>query len=362
MKRFGFGCMRLPLKDGQIDMAEFTRMVDTFMEAGYTYFDTAHPYMKGLSEGALKKALTERYPRESFLLADKLSTHYFNTEEEIRPFFEEQLALCGVEYFDYYLMHAQTAVLYEKFRQCKAYEQALTLKTEGRIRHFGISFHDTPEVLRQILTEYPQIEFVQLQFNYLDYNDSAVQSRKCYELCCEYGKPVFVMKPVKGGVLSDLNDDCLQKLRVVTDQSASVFALRFASGFDNVKMVLSGMSTLEQMRENIAFMNDPVPFSDAEYSVAGDIAEAIRQKGYIRCTGCRYCVDGCPAHILIPDIFACYNGQKRSPGWSNQYYYSVMVSHGGKASDCIGCGQCENSCPQHLEIRSHLKEVASEFD
>ncbi len=206
-KNFGFGFMRLPMKDGEIDTEETKRMVDAFLDAGFNYFDTAHGYLKGKSETALRECLTSRYPRESYVLADKLTENYFKSESDIRPVFEEQLAACGVEYFDFYLMHAQGALNYPHFKACRAYETAFALKAEGKVRHVGISFHDRAEVLEQILTGYPEIEVVQIQFNYMDYDDPAVQSRKCYEVCVTHGKPVIVMEPVKGGNLVNLSDE-----------------------------------------------------------------------------------------------------------------------------------------------------------
>lgn len=209
-KNFGFGCMRLPMKGGKVDEKEFSRMVDTYLEQGFNYFDTAHGYLGGESEKALKTCLTSRYDREKYILTDKLTVSFFNKQEDIRPFFEGQLKACGVDYFDFYLMHAQSAEIYKKFKKCRAYETALELKKEGKIRHFGISFHDRAEVLEQILKENPQVEVVQIQFNYVDYEDPAVESRKCYEVCRKYNKPVIVMEPVKGGNLVNLPEEAKQ--------------------------------------------------------------------------------------------------------------------------------------------------------
>lgn len=206
-KNFGFGCMRLPMKDGEVDTAEMNRMVDAFMDAGFNYFDTAHVYLQGKSETALRTCLTSRYPRESYVLTDKLTANLFKCEADIRPVFESQLAACGVEYFDFYLMHAQGAENYSHFQKCRAYETAFALKAEGKVRHVGISFHDRPEVLEQILADHPDIEAVQIQFNYQDYNDSEIQSRRCYEVCVAHNKPVIVMEPVKGGNLMRLPED-----------------------------------------------------------------------------------------------------------------------------------------------------------
>ncbi len=263
-KNFGFGCMRLPMNGEAVDVAETCRMVDAFLNAGFNYFDTAHGYLQGKSETALRECLTGRYPREKYVLTDKLTENFFKTEADIRPFFESQLKACGVDYFDYYLMHAQGAGNYGHFKKCRAYETAFALKAEGRVRHVGISFHDRAEVLEQILADYPQIEVVQLQFNYVDYDDPAVQSRKCYDVCVQHGKPVIVMEPVKGGNLVSLPQDARAVLDALHGGSPASYALRFAASFPGVKMVLSGMSDLAQMQENISFMADFKPLNEEE--------------------------------------------------------------------------------------------------
>lgn len=361
-KNFGFGCMRLPMNGKVVDDAQFTQMIDAFLDAGFNYFDTAHGYLDGESERAIRRCLTSRIPRERYLLTNKLTGVYFEKNEEIRPFFERQLAACGVDYFDFYLMHAQGKDSFEKFKRCRAYETALEFKKEGKIRHFGISFHDTADVLEQILTEYPQIELVQIQFNYVDYEDPAVQSRQCYEVCRKYGKPVVVMEPVKGGSLVKLPDEA----KAVLDRlggSCAGYALRFAAGFEGMEMVLSGMSSFAQMEDNLAVMRDFRPLDDAEREAVSQVGAIIRGKGLIPCTACRYCTAGCPMEISIPDLFACYNAKTVFNDWNQNFYYDEVHTVGrGKASDCIGCGQCENECPQHLEIRRLLADVAAEFE
>ena len=212
-KNFGFGCMRLPMNGEEVDIEQTKRMVDTFLDRGFNYFDTAHGYIQGKSETALKTALTSRYPREKYILTDKLTDCFFKTQADIRPFFESQLEACGVDYFDFYLMHAQNETSFAHFKACRAYETAFQLKAEGKVRHVGISFHDRAEVLEQILTEYPQVEAVQIQFNYMDYEDLAIQSRRCYEVCRKFGKPVIVMEPVKGGNLVNLPDNARRARR-----------------------------------------------------------------------------------------------------------------------------------------------------
>ena len=362
-KNFGFGFMRLPMKDGEVELAETTQMVDAFMDAGFNYFDTAHVYLQGKSELALKACLTSRYPRERYVLTDKLTSNLFKKEEDIRPLFAKQLEACGVDYFDFYLMHAQGTVNYDHFKACRAYETAFALKEEGKIRHVGISFHDRPEVLEQILTEYPQVEVVQIQFNYADYDDPAIQSRRCYEVCRKFGKPVIVMEPVKGGNLVNLPEDAKAVLDALHGGSPASYALRFAAGFEGMLMVLSGMSTLEQVKDNCSFMADFKPLNETELAAVKKVQEIFRSKHLIACTSCRYCTDGCPQHISIPDLFAVMNTKQLYHDWNADYYYSeVHTGPGRKASDCLKCGKCEKVCPQHLPIRQLLEDVAKEFE
>ena len=361
--KFGFGCMRLPMNGEGVDISETTRMVDAFLENGFNYFDTAHGYLGGKSESTLKACLTSRYPRDRYILTDKLTNFFFKKQEDIRPFFESQLEACGVDYFDFYLMHAQGAENFAFFKRCRAYETALELKAEGKFKHFGISFHDKADVLEQILTEYPQIEVVQIQFNYVDYEDPAVESRKCYEVCRKYGKPVIVMEPVKGGNLANLPDDAKEVLDVLGGGSPASYAMRFAGGFENNIVILSGMSNMEQMKDNISAMKDFKPLSEAEQAAVSKVCEVFCSKNLIACTSCRYCTAGCPQKILIPDLFACLNAKKVFNNWNTDYYYNMVYTiHNGKASDCIRCGKCEHACPQHLPIRELLESVAAEFD
>lgn len=362
-KNFGFGCMRLPMNGDQVDIAETTRMVDEFLAQGFNYFDTAHGYIGGKSELALKECLTSRYPREAYSLTDKLTDSYFKTEADIRPFFESQLEACGVDYFDFYLMHAQNADNFKKFKACRAYETAFALKAEGKVRHVGLSFHDRAEVLDQILTEYPQVEVVQIQFNYLDYDDIAVQSRKCYEVCRKHGKPVLVMEPVKGGSLVNLPEEAKKVLDDLHGGSPASYAIRFAAGFPGMMMVLSGMSNLEQMKDNLSYMRDFKPLNETELAAVNKVQEIFHKMNMIPCTACRYCVEGCPKQISIPDLFAIMNTKQLHHDWNADYYYEeVHTAPGRRASDCLKCGKCEKICPQHLPIRKLLEEVAKEFD
>lgn len=361
-KNFGFGCMRLPMKDGEVDTEETSRMVDTFLENGFNYFDTAHGYLDGKSELALKTCLTSRYPRDRYILTNKLTNSFFQKQEDIRPFLESQLEACGVAYFDFYLMHAQNAEVFKYFKECRAYETAFEMKAEGKIRHVGLSFHDRPEVLEQILTEYPQIEIVQIQFNYVDYDNPTVQSRACYEVCRKFGKPVIVMEPVKGGNLVNLPERAAEILRELHGGSLASYAIRFAAGFPGIRMVLSGMSSLAQMQDNISYMKNFVPLNKRELAAIEDVQEVFNGLHLIPCTACRYCTDGCPQHIAIPDLFATMNSKKLYKDWNADYYYGIHTGPGRRASDCLKCGKCEKACPQHLPIRQLLEEVAKEFE
>ncbi len=361
-KNLGFGCMRLPLLENkEVDYELFIKMVDTFMESGFNYFDTARGYLRGKSETALRDCLVKRYPRESFVLTNKLSESFFERQEDILPYFESQLLACGVDYFDFYLMHAQARDNYDKYMRCNAYKIAGELKREGKIKHLGISFHDTAEMLEQILITHPEIEVVQIQFNYADYDDSSVQSRGCYEVCKKYGKPVIVMEPVKGGSLVNLPKEASEILDSLGGSKAS-YAIRFAGSFDGIFMVLSGMGNMDMLNDNISFMQDFTPLNSVELEAIDRVREIFKKQNIIPCTSCRYCVDGCPKGIPIPDLFACMNGQKLWGGWNSAYYYDVHTQNGGKASECIGCGKCEKICPQHLEIRELLKSVSEEFE
>ena len=359
---FGFGCMRLPMVDKEVDLPQFEQMVDAFLEAGFNYFDTAHGYISGKSETAIRDGLARRYPRDRFILTDKLTAPYFNKREDIVPFFESQLAACGVEYFDFYLMHAQNADNFEKFKACRAYETALELKAQGRIRHFGISFHDKATVLEQILTAYPQIEVVQIQFNYADYEDASVESRKVYEVCEKFGKPVIVMEPVKGGNLVKLPEEAHRVLSDLNGGSDASYAIRFAASFPQMFMVLSGMSDMAQMTDNVGFMKDFRPLDEVERTAVDRVCEIFRGMNLIPCTDCRYCVDGCPMGIRIPRLFSCLNNKKRFQDWNADFYYETITKNTAKASDCVKCGQCEEVCPQHLHIRDLLEDVAKEFE
>ena len=351
-KNFGFGFMRLPMIGDDVDIPQTKKMVDAFLDAGFCYFDTAHGYINGKSELAIRECLSSRYPRDRYILTNKLSFNYFQTEEDIRPLFRQQLEACGVDYFDFYLMHAMSAVRLPHYRQTRAFEIAQELKEEGKIRHIGMSFHDSAEVLDQILTEFPQIEVVQLQFNYADYEDDKVQSRKCYEVCRKHHKPIIVMEPVKGGSLVNLPAAAQKVLDRLNGGSNASYAIRFAAGFEGIRMVLSGMSTMEQMEDNISFMKDFCPLSEAEQEAVQKVCAIFRNRDLVPCTACRYCTEVCPREIPIPELFSALNAKRQE---------QEVSMDGSSATACIRCGKCEEICPQNLKIRDLLMVAAEEL-
>ena len=363
-KKFGFGMMRLPMNEGEVDIEQTKEMVDYFIARGFNYFDTAHGYISGKSEIAVRECLTSRYARDQYILTDKMTGSYFSRQEDIRPLLEKQLEACGVDYFDFYLMHAQNGESYEKFKKCRAYETAFELKKEGLVKHVGISFHDKAVVLDRILTEYPEIEIVQIQFNYLDYDSASVESRRVYEVCEKHDKPVLVMEPVKGGSLVNLPPDAQVYFDELHGGSNASYAIRFAAGFPNIRVVLSGMSSMEQMKDNVSFMENYEPLSEKEMDAIRRVCEVFNSKNMIPCTACRYCIEesSCPKKILIPDLFASYNGAQVKKDWNVNLYYERAVAENGKPSDCIKCGKCERVCPQHLPIRELLTKVTAEFE
>ncbi len=370
-KKLGFGLMRLPRLDpndeGSIDLEQTKQMVDTFLQRGFTYFDTAWMYCAFKSENAVKEALTSRHPRESYTLATKLHAAYIHSLDDRDAIFNTQREKTGVEYFDYYLLHDVGAEHYEIYKKYDCFAWIAEKKRQGLIKHMGFSFHDTAEVLDKILTEHPEMEFVQLQINYLDWDSEGVQSRKCYEVATKHGKPVIVMEPVKGGTLAKLPAAAEALLRQA-DPGASIpsWAVRFAASLPNVKMVLSGMSSTEQLLDNTGYMQDFAPLTQQEQAVIAQAVDSINASIAIPCTGCSYCTEGCPMHIAIPKYFSLYNAEmqelKEKDFTSQGTYYDNLTLTFGKASDCIACGQCESVCPQHLPIIENLKRVAKQFE
>ncbi len=355
--KLGFGLMRLPKnEDGSIDVPQTSQMVDRFIGAGGTYFDTAFAYPG--SEEAIRQALVVRYPRDSYTLATKLMVppEGVNEEDAKREIYTS-LERSGAGYFDYYLVHAIQRSNYKKYEEYGIWDYVKQLKDLGLIRHYGFSFHADPELLEELLQKHPDAEFVQLQINYADWENPGVNSRINYEICKKYGKPVVVMEPVKGGILADPIDAAKAIFdRENNGMSYSSWALRFVASKDNLLAVLSGMSSIEQMQDNLSFMKDFRPLDEHEEEVIREVQEAYNADKSIPCTACRYCTKGCPMEIPIPDIFTVQNRKKGSPEFRTKREYAIVTQNKGKASDCIQCGQCEGVCPQHLPIIDLLVE------
>lgn len=370
-KKLGFGLMRLPLLDpddaGSIDIEQTKKMVDTFIERGFTYFDTAWMYCGFKSENAAKEVLVDRHPRDSYTLATKLHAGFIKTKEDRDRIFNEQLEKTGVDYFDYYLLHDIGYDHYKIYTELECFEWLLEKKRRGLVKHIGFSYHDNAELLDKVLSEHPEMEFVQLQINYLDWDSRDVQSRRCYETAVKHGKPVIVMEPVKGGTLASVPEAVEQSFKAYNpEMSVPSWAIRFAASLDNVKLVLSGMSNMEQLLDNTGYMENFTPLNEEERALIERAVETINGKIAIPCTGCSYCTDGCPKKIAIPKYFSLYNadrqGTEEKSRRSQNEYYDRLTAVFGKASECIGCGRCESACPQHLPIIKHLKEVAAYFE
>ena len=371
-KKFGFGLMRMPLldpnNDASVDVEQVKEMVDLFIAKGFTYFDTAIMYNGFASQRVVKEAIVDRYPRDSFTIATKLHNAFFNSTEEREKVFQDQLERTGAGYFDNYLLHGIEAGSYPKYEQFDCFGWLLEKKAQGLVRHAGFSFHDSPELLDEILTRHPEMEFVQIQLNYLDWESEWIQSRAVYEVATKHGKPVIVMEPVKGGTLAKVPEEARKLLKEVQPElSVPSWAIRFAASQENVMMVLSGMSSLEQMRDNISYMDDFKPLTEDEIALTRKVADIINAQIAVPCIGCSYCTDGCPMSIPIPKYFSLYNEDMREDleekGWTvNFSNYERLTERFGKAADCIACGQCEGVCPQHLSIIELMQKVSAHFD
>lgn len=370
-KKLGFGLMRLPLTDpndgASVDVELLKTMVDAFLEKGFTYFDTAWMYCGFQSECAIREALVKRHPRDSYTLADKLHAGFLKTKEDRERIFQEQLKKTGVDYFDYYLLHDVGTDHYKTYQELDCFRWLEEKKAQGLARHIGFSYHDNAELLDRVLIEHPEVEFVQLQLNYLDWDSEGVQSRKCYETAVKHGKPVIVMEPVKGGTLARVPESVEKMFREARpEMSIPSWAIRFAASLEHVMVVLSGMSNMEQLLDNTDYMADFQPLSAQEQALVKKAVDAINSTIAIPCTGCSYCTEGCPQRIAIPKYFSLYNAdlqEIKEKSWRPQgEYYTRLTMNFGKASDCLECGQCEQVCPQHLPIIRHLKDVAARFE
>lgn len=365
--RLGFGFARFPLIEGDVDYQAVNQMVDAFMAAGHNYFDTAVFYAGGHSEEAIRRCVVERYSRESFVLSDKLTSFMFGGEDEIEPMFQRQLDACGVDYFDFYLIHGLSKEYFRRYEDVHAFQKVQQFMEQGRVRHLGVSFHDRAEELIPILEAYPQIEMVQIQFNYLDYEDARVESRRVYEICQERGIPTVVMEPLRNGCLVDMP----QPIQQLVDQMPCIgagtnasIALRFALDFPNNAVVLSGMTTLDQVRENCEteLLTRTQPMTAQERQILAGVHEAFNSLGTVPCTNCEYCLVDCPQHIHIPGFVDCVNKHRIHQVVENaEWYYLVNCQKGGSPRSCVQCGACESKCPQHLPLVKILQECTKLF-
>lgn len=365
MPKLGFGLMRLPEKNGVIDFDEVCKMVDAYLETGMNYFDTAYIYHGGKSEEMVKEAIVKRYPRESFTIATKLPAWEIRTKEDRDKVFFNQLEKTGAQYFDYYLLHSlEDGNNYNTYEELDCFNWGIEKKKEGKIKHFGFSFHGTPELMVKVLDEHPEIEFVQIQLNYADWDNKLIHSGKLYNILRERNIPMIIMEPVKGGTLANMAPD-LEKMFKDANPDASVasWALRFVGSLPGVTTILSGMSNMAQIEDNLKTFVDFKPLTEDEKKVIDSVVVKMLDNPLIPCTGCRYCCDGCPQKIRIPDIFNAVNSSSKFPkDFRPALFYNGLTADGGKASSCVKCGQCEGVCPQHMPIIKYLEEAAEKFE
>ena len=365
MPKLGFGLMRLPETDGRIDIDKVAQMADAYMASGFNYFDTAYVYHGGNSEKVVKEAIVKRFPRESFTIATKLPAWFLHSPEDRDKVFQEQLDRCGVDYFDFYLLHSlEDGNNYDTYEKYDCFNWGIKKRDEGRIRHFGFSFHGTPELLVQVLDKHPEIEFVQIQLNYADWDNKIVHSGELYEILRDRNIPMIIMEPAKGGKLANLDDECAEILKAIRpDKSIASWAFRYVGSLPGIATILSGMSTPEQMEDNINTFKDFEPLSEEELAAIDKVKEIMNRVELAGCTSCKYCVEGCPMGISIPDVISAVNTKRKFPGdMRPQFFYNGLVDRYSHASDCIACGQCEGVCPQHLPIISLMQEAVEKFE
>lgn len=365
MPKLGFGLMRLPEKDGEIDLEQVCSMVDAYLEKGFNYFDTAYVYHGGNSEKIVKEALAKRHPRESYTVATKLPAWALKTKEDRDKVFNEQLERTGLDFFDFYLLHSlEDGANYNVYEELDCFNWGIQKKAEGKIKHLGFSFHGTPELLEKVLDIHPEIEFVQIQLNYADWDNKVVNSGKLYDILLKRQIPMIIMEPVKGGTLANMAPDLEAIFKAARpDKSVASWALRFVGSLPGIATILSGMSTPEQMEDNLNTFANFEPLSEDEKKVISDVTMKMLDIKLIPCTSCRYCCDGCPAGIHIPDIFNIINTLRKFPTDGRpHFFYGSLTGFSGKANSCVGCGQCEKVCPQHLPIIQLMKEASEKLD